>query len=332
MPIDPHATAFFTQLRSVLLPSPEQLSAAKLRKLLQHVIAMQPPLPTHVQKEDRVVSRPHGGKLGVRIYTPSVFHLHSSAHAPALVYYHGGGFVAGNLDMYDFVCGSLADLVPCKVISVNYRLAPEFPFPAAVQDAGDTYVWIIKQASALHLDPQRIAIGGDSSGGNLATVTALRAASIGVDRPCLQILAYPITDATMSCPSHREPPEPVLFTTMHGRWFREQYFRNVADAPHRWASPLLSSDLHLSPPTYIITAEHDILRDEGIAYATALRKEKILVEHVHYNKALHGFLNMARFTPLATQALKGMARALQRAFFHQPIRSARSYVGNIEGL
>lgn len=236
----------------------------------------------------------------VRIYRP-----HGGTRTGAAVlYFHGGGFVVGSLDSHDAPCRELAARARCVVIAVDYRLAPEHPFPAAVDDARDVFRAAVAEAERLGIDPRRVAVGGDSAGGNLSAVCALDTRHDAV-RPCLQLLIYPVVDMTMSFPSIRELGEGYFLERETIAWYRDTYLGG-AESKHPRASPLFVDDLSDLPPALVITAGFDPLRDEGDAYAKRLREAGVAVTHQQQASLFHGFWS-------TTQVMRGARRAFDEA-------------------
>ncbi len=205
------------------------------------------------------------GALGLRIYTP--VEAGGPGALPVLVFFHGGGWVVGNLDTHDGLCRRLANAAGCLVVSVDYRLAPEARFPAAVDDAYAATRWVAARASSFGGDGTRLAVGGDSAGGNLAAVVSLLAHERGAPPLRFQLLLYPVTDFAFDTPSYRENGEGYLLTRANMEWYAGHYLRDGADRRHPHAAPLRAADVGGSPPTMVITAQYDPLRDEGEAYA-----------------------------------------------------------------
>lgn len=238
---------------------------------------------------DRTVPGP-AGDVPVRIYTPMGL---VDRAAPALVWFHGGGWVIGDLDGADFNCRAMANRSGCRVISVDYRLAPEARFPAAVEDSFAVTAWVAANPDATGIDPRRLAVGGDSAGANLATVVAHLAKARGGPSLAFQALIYPVTDHGYDTPSYRENAEGYLLTreAMVGFW--NHYLSGPDDGANPLASPLRAADLSGLPPALVITAEFDPLRDEGEAYAARMRAAGVPVEAVRYHGQIHGFYGNA---------------------------------------
>jgi acetyl esterase len=272
---------------------------------------LQPDPPAVAVVRDLTAPGPHG-PMKLRLYRGTGTREGDSL--PALVYLHGGGWVIGDLDTHDGVCRALANAARCAVVSVDYRLAPEHKFPAAVDDCIAAMSWIAGQAAALGLDPARLAIGGDSAGATLATVVCLAARHRGASRLLLQVLAYPATDLAMTHDSHRRFTSGLPLTHGTMAWFRDLYLRNAADRGDWRASPLRAPDLNALPPAYVLTAGFDPLCDEGDDYARRLQAAGIAVVHRRYPHQIHGFLTMGRIIPAAHEAIAEIGTAVRNAF------------------
>ena len=233
---------------------------------------------------------------------------------PALIFFHGGGWVIGDLDSHDQACRALANRARCIVVAVDYRLAPEHKFPAAADDAIAATRWIADNAASLGIDAKRLAVAGDSAGGNLSAVVALDARDRGGPPLVLQILIYPSTDMSMDWPSHDRHADqlPLRRTTM--RWFMDQYLRDDSDKADWRASPLRASNLANLPPALVVIAAFDPLGDEGEAYAKAMEAAKVQVTLERFAGQIHGFLTMGRIATDSERLIKTAAAALQRAF------------------
>ncbi|MBM7771359.1 acetyl esterase [Actinokineospora baliensis] len=247
--------------------------------------------------------------IPARLYTPQSV----SDNAPLLLFFHGGGWVIGNLDTHDNPCRFIAKHAEVKVLSVDYRLAPEHPFPAAVDDALAAFNWSVKHADSLGVDPTRIAVGGDSAGGNLAAVTALQASLTPGPRPAFQLLFYPGVDATVRRRSRDLFATGYLLTDNDIDWFLNHYGPDRSTRPDPRFSPLKAPDLSTVAPAYIATAGFDPLRDEGEAYANALRAAQIPVIHTRHPDLIHGYINFLAAGPRFTQALQEATTTLRAA-------------------
>ncbi len=254
-----------------------------------------------------------GGDLPIRIYRPK-----GSGPFPVLVYFHGGGWVLGNLENTDAACRALTNMAQCLVVSVNYRKAPEHPYPAAVDDAYAAVQWVFENAANIDGDPLRVAVGGESAGGNLAAVVCLRARDQGDPLPIYQALIYPVTNYAFDTPSYEENADNPALSRETMRWFWQQYLPDEQAGQQPYASPLRAPDLSGLPPAVIITAEYDPLRDEGEAYARRLRDAGVPVVSSRYTGMVHLFFRLAAFLEPARKALLEVAAGLRSAFSRAP--------------
>ena len=244
-----------------------------------------------------------GGAIPARVYTPKAPRL-TDGMAPCLVFFHGGGWVIGNLDSHDVVCRTLAHEGELIVIAVDYRLSPEAKFPAAVEDSIAATRWVSDNAMTLGIDAARLMVGGDSAGGNLSAVVAIHARDHGGPKLAGQVLIYPGTDFRMTHPSHREPETSVLLTHSVVQYFKNQYLNGPEDI-HDWrASPALVENLAGLPPAYLLTAGADPLRDEGDEFAKRLKEAGVPVTYRSFPGQFHGFFTMGKLLPQAIVAAK----------------------------
>jgi len=287
MALDPQAKALLDFLNSQKAPPVERLTVEQNRAGIKLLCRYGNVAPAPVAGvEDRMIPVA-GGEIGARLYTPE-----GDAPRPVLVYFHGGGFIMGDLDDWDPPLRELTNAAGCLVVSVAYRLAPEHRFPTAPEDCYRALSWVAENAASLGGDPGRIAVGGDSAGGNLAAVAALMARERGGPLPVCQVLIYPVTDMAGDYPSQHEFGEGYFLTTEAARYFHSLYFRTDEDAQNVYASPLLA-DLGGLPPALVVTAGYDPLRDQGQAYARKLAVAGVRVDYRCYGGMIHGFLNMA---------------------------------------
>jgi acetyl esterase len=306
MPLDP----IVKQLLALIppdLPPYESLTPDEAREQIrERRIQIGEPEPVALI-EDRTIPGPDGA-IPVRVYTPGVHGPY-----PAAIYFHGGGWVIGDIDTHDPVCRALANAAGCVVISVGYRLAPEHKFPAAAEDAYAVTEYCATRAAEFDVDPARIAVAGDSAGGNLAAVVALMARDRGGPVLSYQALIYPVTDCNFDRDSFRDNATGYFLTTASMRWFWNHYLRNEADGAEPYASPLRAASLADLPPALIITAEYDPLRDEGEAYAAKLTDAGVKTMLHRYDGMVHGFVSMAIFVPAGNDAIAEVAAALRSA-------------------
>jgi acetyl esterase len=256
---------------------------------------------------DRSIPGPDGD-LPIRIYRP-----HGGTEPwPTLVYFFGGGWTLGSIETSDGICRSLANSVPCQVVTVGYRLAPEHKFPAAVRDCHAAVDWIASHAGEIGADPARLAVAGDSAGGNLAAVVCLLARDRSGPSLAAQVLVYPNTDYRGGTPSMRDNDDPALFNRRSVAWYWGHYLSTPDDGLDPLVSPLLAEDLTGLPPALVITAEYDPLRDEGEAYAERLRAAGVPVQATRYDGMVHGFFAMSGILDGGRRALAEVASYLEK--------------------
>jgi acetyl esterase len=304
MPItlDPDAAAVFRAFQEAGRPAYETLTPSEAREYyLQARLVTNPDPPELKSVEPLSIPSPHGS-IPARIYTPKTL-KQPDGLAPCLVFFHGGGWVIGDLDSHDVACRKLALEGQLIVISVDYRRAPEHKFPAAVEDAIAATAWIAAHASELGIDATRLLVGGDSAGGNLAAVVALAARDGNGPAISGQVLIYPATDFAMTHASHREPETSILLTHSVIQWFRDHYLNGEADVGDWRASPARASTLAGLPPAYVLTAGADPLRDEGDEYARRLKQAGVAVTHRTFPGQFHGFFTMGKLLQQANVAV-----------------------------
>jgi acetyl esterase len=264
-----------------------------------------PPLP---EVRDLSADGPHG-PIPLRLYRPVPA---GGGALPVLVYYHGGGWVIGDLDTHDVLCRELALGSGCAVVAVDYRMGPEHRFPAAVDDCIAATYWVRRNAASLGVDAGRLAVGGDSAGGNLAAAVAIAARDAGDLPIAWQLLIYPATDQRRVAPSHTSNAQGYLLTADSLRWYHDHYIDDPRHDLDWRASPLLCDDLHGLPPALVLTAGFDPLRDEGIQYAQRLTEAGNRATHVSFERQIHGFVPMGRAIDEANEAVAMCAAALRR--------------------
>ncbi len=316
MPLDPDAQLVLDMMRAAGRPPFEQLSPAEAREAYSNSRKiLQPELEPVAESRDATAPGPHGD-IPVRLYRPR--DTAASDVLPVLIYYHGGGWLLGDLESHDAVCRRFANAARCRVVSVDYRMAPEHKFPAAVDDCAAATQWAIAQAAELGIDPARVAVGGDSAGGNLAAVMALMARDGTLPPLAFQMLIYPATDMMMTSVSAQTVTEGVPLTTGTMRWFIDHYMRGGDDARDWRASPLRAADLSGTAQALVLTCAYDPLCDEGIAYARRLEREGVRVAHMHFSDQTHGFISMGRIIRASDVAIDAMAAVLQKALWPPP--------------
>ena len=306
MPLDPQLRELLDQMAELGPPINER-PVEEVRAQAAMMAAMSTRPAQAPATEDRTIPGP-GGDIPVRIYRPDV-----AGTLPLIVFFHGGGFVIGDIESHDPICQQFAAQVPAVVLSVDYRLAPEHPFPAPVEDCWAATVWAADHAAELGADASRVAVAGDSAGGNLSAVIARRARDAGGPPIAFQLLIYPATDMTRSFPSHKENGEGYLLTSDAIDWFMGHYFPEEASQVEPDASPHFVTDLSGLAPALIITAEFDPLRDEGEAYGEALRAAGVDAQVTRYDGMIHGFYGMDALIDGAKRANEDAISALRAA-------------------
>ena len=313
MALDDDAARVLEIVRLSGRPPFETVSPTEARALFLGGREILSPAPAPVaETRELAIAGPDGGHLPLRLYR--AVGTAAGTSLPALVFFHGGGWVVGDLESYDPMCRHLANSAGCAVVAVDYRLAPEHKFPAAVDDCVAATEWVAANGAALGVDAARLAVGGDSAGGNLAAVVSLIARDRGAPSLRAQLLLYPAVDFAMSHASHQRFAEGHLLTLATMRWFAEAYLRGPQDAGDWRASPLRADDFSGLPPAYVLTAGYDPLYDEGTAYARRLEENGIAVEHRHIPDQIHGFLLMGKIVRAAGPALDEIGAALRAAF------------------
>jgi acetyl esterase len=310
MPLDPQVRAHMDSLAALNLPagtvSPAEARLAMLRR----------PVPAGApvaRVEDHAVETASGHQIPVRVYVPD-----GARDQGVLVYFHGGGWVVGDLDTHDHLCRELANAARCAIVAVDYRLAPEHRYPAALDDCEAAYRWVLANAVRFGGSARNVAVAGDSAGGNLAAALCLRARNQQGPPPVFQLLLYPVMDCDFERASYVENGQGYGLTTDGMRWFWDQYLRGPADQSDECAAPLRAADLSGLPPALVITAEFDPLRDEGEAYGERLRAAGVPVEVHRYPGMNHGFMSNFWVVDAGKAAIAESAAALNQAFAAQP--------------
>ena len=308
MPLDPQARVWLDQLQELGIPGIGELPPEEARAAGDAAAEVVFGPVIEVPCEDRTIPGP-AGHIPVRVYRPG------NEQAPVFLYFHGGGWVLGSLNTHHGVCATLSRLSGCVVCSVDYRMAPEHRFPAAVDDAWAVTAWAAEHAEELGGIPGALAVGGDSAGGNLAAVCALRARDAGLSL-ALQLLVYPVTDADLETSTYNAFADGYFLTKYSMEWFWGHYLPE-GDRFHPDASPLRAADVGGTAPALVLTAEFDPLRDEGEAYARRLEEAGVPVTLTRYDGMIHGFFRMPGVMDRANDALAEAAGALREAFAAQ---------------
>jgi acetyl esterase len=310
MPLDPTISALFQRLPELLTYRVWEKTPDEAREAYRTLCDRSEPKELAIGKVENLEISGPAGKLALRAYTPVA---PGRAPHPTIVYFHGGGFVFGDLDTHDALCRTLANESNCRVFSVKYRLAPEFPFPAALEDALAAVKWVEDSATELEVDPNAIAVAGDSAGGNLAAVTCLLAkANRGSPHIAYQLLLYPSISLTREL-LNRPFGQGYRLEDRAIQWCYSHYMPLGADPMDERLSPIATKDASGLPPAYVVTAGFDPLRDDAIAYAAKLKAAGVTVTQVDYPSMIHGFLTMQSWIPLAGQAIAAAGKAVKDA-------------------
>ncbi|KYH25455.1 acetyl esterase [Halalkalicoccus paucihalophilus] len=304
--IDPQAEALLETVETMGRPPTYALSPESAREQLAELFASEGEPVDRV--EDFSISGP-AESIPVRLYAPT------GEDHPLLVFYHGGGWVIGDVGTYDPVCRALSNAADCAVLSVDYRLAPEHPFPAAVEDAYAALEWAAEYAERINCDPRRVAVGGDSAGGNLAAAVSLMSRDRDGPEITHQSLIYPAvaSPAVHEFPSHEENGEGYLLEAASIEWFLERYLPNPVDHRNAYAAPLLARDYSNLPSATVLTAGFDPLRDEGREYADRLESAGVSVTRHEYEGMIHGFVNLLDHLDAAGEAIDALGADLKTA-------------------
>jgi acetyl esterase len=309
MSLDPDDQQVLDMMKAAGRPPVAALQPEEARKMYRASrAALQPELPGVAELRDLSAPGP-AGFIPLRLYRGIGT---KPGPLPVMVFYHGGGYVIGDLDTHDYVCRKLANVAQCCVIAVDYRLAPEHKFPAAVEDSAAALRWIVKEAISLSVDPSRVAVGGDSAGGNLSANMAHLARDGEVPPLCFQMLLYPGTDMSLSQPSYKRDFTQFPLSVEAVKYFIGHYLRDRNDYIDPRAAPLLAANFKGLPPAFILTAGYDPLADEGMAYARKLEENGVRITHVHMSDQMHGFLTMGRVIRASDVALEMAGACLAR--------------------
>ena len=306
--LDPQARALIDLMIEKGVPPTHTLTPAQARVFYRDRRGFTQPEPPPMAE----VRELRAGEVPLRLYRPAG--TQAAEVLPVLVYFHGGGWTIGDLDTHDVLCRQLAQASGGAVVSVDYRLGPEHRFPAAVEDCVAATRWVREQAASLALDASRLAVGGDSAGGNLAAVTCLVLREAGQALPAFQLLIYPATDMRAQAPSHATNGQGYLLTRDSVAYYRGHYLGGAEHWSDWRASPLLAPDHRGLPPALVLTAGFDPLRDEGLQYADALSAAGVPAQYVCFERQIHGFITMGQVLEEANTAVELCAAALRRAW------------------
>jgi len=307
MPVDPEIAAVLKQIEEAGGPPVSEMTPKMAREAFAPLVALQGQPEDIAKVENRDVMGP-AGPIPIRIYYPAS----APAPSPVVFFIHGGGWVIMDLDSHDPICRALANGAGCVVVAAHYRLAPEARFPAAPDDCYAVLRWIADSADSLGCDAARIAVAGDSAGGNLSAAMTLLAAERGGPTLAAQVLHCPVTNHDFTPASYRENAEGYLLTTELMQWFWNHYLRDAADADHPSASPLRAPELSGLPPALVQTAEFDPLRDEGKAYAERLGASGVKVRYDEIQGVVHDPYLMIGVSPKGRRALDDAAAFLRQ--------------------
>lgn len=309
MSLDPQLKAYLDALEELGAPPLHLVPVDAARKMYEKAAEQTRGTPPELFAVEELVIPGPESELKAWLYRPS-----EQDKLPMLVYFHGGGFTIGSLHSHDAVCRYLSKEANCLVLSVDYRLAPEHKYPAAVEDAWAATCWAVNNAKSLGGDPDRVAVGGDSAGGNLAAVVCLMAREAGDPQLAYQLLIYPGIDMTCSLPSHDTFADGYRLTRDLITWFYQAYFTKDDDVTEWQASPINAHSLAGLPPAFILSAGFDPLQDENKSYAYKLEAAGVEVQYSHYPDMIHGFVTMPGILSRAREALSESAAALRKAF------------------
>lgn len=309
--LDPAARQLLDLMAASGQPTLDQLPPAQARLAADAGFKMLQGPPEAVAEVRDLTAEGPAGKIGLRLYRPAG--SEAGAMLPACLYFHGGGFVIGNVPLYDNLCRLLANASGCAVVSVEYRLAPEHAFPAAVDDCFAALRWVAAQAGTLGLDARRLAVAGDSAGGNLAAVCALMARDQGGPALGYQLLIYPVTDMRGGTPSYHENGEGYFLTAPLMDWFLNQYLGKDGPVEDWRASPLLAPSHAGLPPASILVCGFDPLHDDGLRYAEALKQAGVPVKFTSLPDQIHGLVSFDGALPAAKPAIAALGAELRDA-------------------
>ncbi len=313
MSVHPQVARYLEEVAKVDIPSFDEMTPELIRSTLTP--SPEPHLPA--QKIENLGLAINSAEVPIRIYTPANRQDVAASKSPALVYFHGGGWVMGTLDAYDGLCQDLAGTSGCKIISVDYRMAPEYPYPIPFEDAYAATEWISDNAADLGIDQTRIAVGGDSAGGNLATAVALKARESKSLNLAYQMLVYPVTNYQFDTESYLKYGSNYFLTKRAMEWFWDQYLPDESAGREFYASPLRCKDLSELPETLVITAGYDPLYSEAVQYVDQMRRSGCHVEHINYEDMIHGFFRRSDLYDRAFEAVQLAGKKLNEVLFRK---------------
>ena len=314
MLLHPQAQAVIDQVNALGLPANHTVSPEEARA--NGRARPRPAGPEVAGVQDRTIPGPDGA-VPVRIYTPN-----GEGPFPILVWYHGGGWVVGDLDTADPSARHLCSGAACVVVSVDYRLSPETKFPGPAEDCYSATIWAVENAASLNADPSKLAVGGDSAGGNLAAAISLMAADRNGPDIALQLLVYPVTERNFETTSYIDNAEGYMLSQDGMRWYWDLYLASDADAANPYAAPMQAQSLAGQPPALVITAEFDPLRDEGEAYGKRLQEAGVETTITRYDGMIHGFFAMVGVIDRGGESMAEAQNALKAAFARSAAPSA----------
>ncbi|MCB9940527.1 MAG: alpha/beta hydrolase [Planctomycetaceae bacterium] len=301
----PQVRSFLDALAAQGRPGWETIPPAEGRALFASFRAVFGEGPELHRVEDRTIA----GHVPVRVYWPT-----SGAELPVVIYYHGGGWVLGNLDTHDSLCRHLAKQAKCVVVAVDYRLAPDAKFPAAFDDCFDATAYVSQHAEEFNVDPSRLVVAGDSAGGNLAAAVAIRAAEVGLPAIRSQVLIYPVVEPQFETESYLAHSEGFGLTRRTMMWFWEQYLGHEDHTASPYAVPSRATNHSELPPAHVITAEYDVLLTEGESYAARLQAAGVPTTIRRYDGMIHGFVHFSGVFDVGKQAVSDLAEHLREVF------------------
>ena len=309
--LDPQAKAVIDLVIKSGRPPYHQLSPKDARQMFRDTRPASTPTPPEIGVVKELTTDGPAGPMPVRLYRPKG--VPDSSRLPGFVYFHGGGWVIGDLETHDVLCRQYTAAANIAVVSIDYRLAPEHKFPAAVDDAWAATRWVASHGAELGIDATRLAVGGDSAGGTLAAVVALLARDHGAPSLALQVLVYPVTDVGAESTTYADFADGFMLTRDSMRWFIAHYLRGKQDADDWRASPLRAKSLAGVAPAVVVTAGFDPLREEGDAYARKLREAGVRVDTISYGGMIHGFAGMGKLIETGNRAVAHVATSLREA-------------------